>query len=191
MAGKPRRALYVGDQHDLEWITPLGLELVADAKEASFVLLTSIDERTDPIGAYLPALTRALDLNLPLLCANPDRSVLIAGELRMGSGTLADLYADLGGTVLWFGKPHPAVYELAVEHLRGLGKTRICALGDALETDIKGALDQGLAAALVPGGGVHRLELGTGFGELPDTEAMEALLARHGVRPDFLLAALR
>jgi HAD superfamily hydrolase (TIGR01459 family) len=191
LTGKARRCLYIGDAYDHEWLAPLGVEIVTDPDAAEFLLLTSIEEFTQPIDAYLPTLLSALDRKLPLLCANPDRKVLIAGTLRMGSGTLADLYEDLEGTVLWFGKPHAAVYDLACERLRALGATTICAIGDALETDVLGAHRMDIPAALVPAGGVHRAELALQFGGLPGDAEMAAAIGRHGVAPQFLLAALR
>jgi HAD superfamily hydrolase (TIGR01459 family) len=191
LAGQPRRAVYIGDDYDFEWIRPLGLDIVTDVRQAAFVLLTSIEELPHSIEHYVPVLTAAAERGLPLLCANPDRAVLIAGALRMGSGTLGDLYADLGGTVVWFGKPHPAVYALALERLTALGTSRICAIGDALETDVRGAHSNGIKAALVPGGGVHRTELGLAFAGLPETGVQQAFFAKHGTTPDFLLAAFR
>lgn len=191
LAGRPRACLYIGDSYDLDWIARGGTRVVERAEDAGFVLLTSIEEFTHPISHYLPTLEAARAAGLPLLCANPDRRVVVAGAHRMGSGTLADRYEAMGGTVVWFGKPYPEVYALAAEHFAALGVRRPVAIGDALETDVAGAAAAGIDSALVPGGGVHRGELGIGFAELPDPDALARLYAAHGATPTRVLAAFR
>jgi HAD superfamily hydrolase (TIGR01459 family) len=191
LTGRGRRCYYIGDHYDLGWIDAIGLERVGDPLEADFVLLTSIEEFTHPLSHYEPALSAAARRDLPLFCANPDRRVVVAGAHRMGSGTLGDRYEALGGRVRWYGKPYPGVYDLAAEHFAVAGVTRPLAIGDALETDILGAHRAGLASALIPGGGVHRRELGIGFGEVPPAGVLAAVCREHGVTPDVVLAAFR
>jgi HAD superfamily hydrolase (TIGR01459 family) len=191
LAGLPRRCVYIGDAYDLDWIGRIGVEVVDRVEEAAFVLLTSIEEFTHPLDHYRPTLEAAARRGLPLLCANPDRRVVVSGAHRMGSGTLADAYEGLGGRLVWFGKPYAEVYRLAAEIFARAGVGRPLAIGDALETDVAGALAAGIPAALIPGGGVHRAELGIGFGEMPAPDRLEALFADHGARPDHLLAAFR
>jgi HAD superfamily hydrolase (TIGR01459 family) len=186
-----RRCAYIGDDYDHGWIDAIGLERVSDPEAADLVLLTSIEEFTHPLSHYLPVLETAARRGLPLFCANPDRRVVVAGVHRMGSGTLADHYESLGGRVRWFGKPHRGVYDLAAEHFAAAGVERPLAIGDALETDVLGARGIGLPAALIPGGGVHRRELGIGFGEIPGRDVLAAVCRDHGVVPDVILAAFR
>jgi HAD superfamily hydrolase (TIGR01459 family) len=191
LAGRARRCLYIGDVYDHVWMDPMGIEVVVEADAAHFLLLTSIEEFTAPLSSYLPTLEAALAADLPLLCANPDRKVMVAGQLRMGSGTLADWYEARGGRVIWFGKPHAIVYDIARELLTTAGATNAVAIGDALETDILGANRAGFASALVPAGGVHRVELGLAYGELPPPDALAAAAEAHGAWPTYALAALR
>jgi HAD superfamily hydrolase (TIGR01459 family) len=191
LTGKPRRALYIGDVYDHVWMDPMGIALVEDASEAAFLLLTSIEEFTAPIESYLPRLEAALAADLPLLCANPDRKVMVAGQLRMGSGALADWYEARGGRVIWFGKPHAIVYDIAREMLLAAGAQNVVAIGDALETDILGANRAGFASALVPAGGVHRVEFDLAYGDLPTAEALIRAADAHGAWPTYALAALR
>jgi HAD superfamily hydrolase (TIGR01459 family) len=191
LSGKPRRCLYIGDVYDHVWMDPMGIEQVDDAQAAEFLLLTSIEEFTAPLESYRPRLQAALAADLPLLCANPDRKVMVAGQLRMGSGTLADWYEARGGRVIWFGKPHAIVYDIARERLRAAGANDVVAIGDALETDILGANRAGFASALVPAGGVHRVEFDLAYGDLPTPERLAAVADAHGAWPTYALAALR
>jgi ribonucleotide monophosphatase NagD (HAD superfamily) len=79
------------------------------------------------------------------------------------AGSLAAAYADLGGEVIYAGKPHLPIYERTlaeIARLRGLpvDKARLLAIGDGVDTDLAGAHAAGIAslfiasAVHVPGG---------------------------------------
>jgi ribonucleotide monophosphatase NagD (HAD superfamily) len=62
--------------------------------------------------------------------------------------------------VCWAGKPFATAYQSAMEmaaRLRGgpIEKSRILAIGDAVRTDIAGAVDYGIDALFI-GQGIHR-----------------------------------
>jgi HAD superfamily hydrolase (TIGR01459 family) len=113
-----------------------------------------------------------------MICANPDIQVRWGGRLVWCAGALAEIYESLGGRVLYAGKPHAAIYELAllrIAEFRGASpeKSRVLAIGDGLSTDIAGANAQGFAAIYVAGpGGVHQ-------GEASE-DAIAESLAREG-----------
>lgn len=90
-----------------------------------------------------------------MLCANPDM-VVDVGETRIYcAGALAALYQEMGGEALYFGKPHPPIYDLARRRLAALGggdDSRILAIGDGITTDIAGAAGEGIDALFVAGG---------------------------------------
>ena len=101
---------------------------------------------------FLQAKTRGLKL----LCANPD-IVVDRGETREWcAGALAKLYTQMGGESLYFGKPHPPIYDLARRRLEALGKdipdSRILCVGDGILTDIDGALGEDLDSLFITGG---------------------------------------
>ncbi|MEO7240834.1 MAG: HAD hydrolase-like protein, partial [Sphingomicrobium sp.] len=87
-----------------------------------------------------------------LHCLNPDRLVIRGGVPEACAGALADLYEQMNGRVLWYGKPHRAIYD----HALGLGGNppaeAVLAIGDALRTDILGAARMGFDAVYVAGG---------------------------------------
>ena len=49
-----------------------------------------------------------------MICANPDIVVERGDRLIYCAGAIADLYAGIGGEVLYAGKPHRPIYELAL-----------------------------------------------------------------------------
>lgn len=130
--------------------------------EASFIVCTGlVDDQRETPDAYRPLLEKAAARRLPMICANPDIVVRWGGRLVYCAGALAQVYQELGGEVIYGGKPHKPIYELAlakIEELRGypVERGRVLAIGDGLHTDIVGANAQGVDAVFVVGeGGVH------------------------------------
>ena len=79
--------------------------------------------------------------NLPLLCPNPDRTVQFGDRVIYCAGAIAEAYENIGGEVVWVGKPYPMVYARARAMLRdmtGLENPRLLAIGDGPKTDMPG-----------------------------------------------------
>ena len=92
-----------------------------------------------------------------MLCANPDHMVERGHRLVYCAGALAAVYETLGGEVIYAGKPHAPVYELALETARKIAgeaveKAYVLAIGDGVRTDIAGARGFGLDAIFVASG---------------------------------------
>jgi len=131
--------------------------------EAEAIICTGLnDDRNELPEDYRPLLDEALAANLPFVCANPDFVVDVGGTLYYCAGAIADLYARMGGTIFWAGKPYLNAYETAharAEALRGANvtKPKILVIGDAIRTDLKGAQTYGCDALFIAGG-IHRHE---------------------------------
>ena len=90
---------------------------------------------------------------LPFLCANPDIVVQRGDKLIYCAGAIARLYEALGGAVVYYGKPYPAVFERAIAQARTVGPAaRPLVIGDGIETDIAGACRLKLDALFIAGG---------------------------------------
>ncbi|MCX2561332.1 TIGR01459 family HAD-type hydrolase [Acetobacter farinalis] len=172
-----RRVLHVGGTHDLGLYDGLDLDRVADPEEAQFILNTGPDaERgTDSVEPYLPELRVGLARGLPMLCANPDRVVVKGGRRMICAGALASFYEQQGGSVRWVGKPYTDVYA-PVFSMLGVPQDRILAIGDALETDMRGAAAAGIAGAWILGG-IHQEMVGD------DAALAAAEAAAEGLHP--------
>ncbi|WP_338504108.1 HAD hydrolase-like protein [Sphingomonas kaistensis] len=85
-------------------------------------------------------------------CLNPDRIVHHMGEVMVCAGALADAYEAMGSRVIWYGKPYPAIYELALALGGSPAKDAVLAIGDGLQTDMAGAAAFGIDAVFVAGG---------------------------------------
>lgn len=85
-------------------------------------------------------------------CLNPDRIVHHQGQVMVCAGALADAYDALGGAVAWYGKPFPAIYDLALQRAGVTDRGSVLAVGDGLQTDMAGAASYGIDALFVAGG---------------------------------------
>lgn len=157
----PAPAFKIGPDKDDPLFDGLDLSF-STLEDAEFIICTGLrDDRREEPEAYREVLTRAAARKLEMICANPDIVVNLGGRLIWCAGALAKLYEELGGAVIYSGKPHAPIYALAfgaVDAARGAptDRARILAVGDSLSTDIAGAARAGIDAILVTGdGGVY------------------------------------
>ncbi|MEM9810411.1 MAG: TIGR01459 family HAD-type hydrolase [Pseudomonadota bacterium] len=104
---------------------------------------------------YRGLLTQAAARGLPMVCANPDLVVRFGDKTLYCAGAIGQLYEKLGGKVILGGKPYAPIYELAMAQLtqiKGQMPQRVLAVGDGLDTDIKGANLQGHDVVFVASG---------------------------------------
>jgi len=181
-AGLGRRCLHICSERDLEIREGLGLDFVATAEEAEFILNTGPAGWDDRIEDYEPLLYRALARDLPMVCANPDLVVMHGDRLALCAGALAQWYEEAGGRVRWHGKPFGSIYAACHDLLEIADPSRILAVGDSLRTDIAGAARAGLDSLLIAGG-IHAEEFGATDGQDPDLARIEAALRDHSYRP--------
>ena len=125
-------------------------------KDASGIVCTGLaDDLTETPDDYRAKLLFGKTLGLPMLCANPDIIVDMGDTRLYCAGALAEAYAAMGGTVLYFGKPHPPIYDLARRRLAvltGQDDARILCIGDGISTDVQGGMAEGLDTLFVTGG---------------------------------------
>jgi HAD superfamily hydrolase (TIGR01459 family) len=138
---KNRKVFLMGRYYDglLEGVT-----LVDRVAQADCLVATIGGTYKDGDAPFYAAMELALPLGLPLICANPDLEVQIGERLARCAGHYAQWYKEHGGEVHWHGKPHQPVYDRASEMLGDIDKSRICAIGDSLRTDMTGAQKFGI-----------------------------------------------
>lgn len=138
---------------------------IVDLSEAKLCLLTGpLDDTINSVDVYQDHLIQMRDNGVEMICANPDLVVRSADRLVLCAGSIAQRYAQLGGQVIYAGKPEPAIYQealAAAARLAGhpLAKGRLLAIGDGLPTDIKGAAENGFDAYFITSG-IHAADFG-------------------------------
>jgi HAD superfamily hydrolase (TIGR01459 family) len=181
---QPLRLFYLGPPRD----NPIfhGLNIVfASPEDADVIFCTGLfDDDNEGPEDYRGMLERFKARGLPFLCANPDIVVQRGDKLIYCAGAIARLYEALGGAVVYYGKPYPAVFERAIAQARTVGPAaRPLVIGDGIETDIAGACRLKLDALFIAGG-IHAAEL------RKHPEAIVALFRDAGVSARAMMPAL-
>ena len=172
-----------------EWQDAPAIQRVELDQAEGIVCCGLFDDLTEVPDDYRARLMLAREAGLPLLCANPD-VVVDLGEKRLYcAGALAELYEDIGGNSLYFGKPHPPIYDMARRKLGLPDDTRYLVVGDGIATDIPGATGEGIDALFVSGGLAHD-QFGADV-ENPDPAMLNEWLALRSENPRFSIGRLR
>jgi HAD superfamily hydrolase (TIGR01459 family) len=167
---------------------PVGVApAVASVAEADWILNAGPNLPPETLGDYEPMLVEAVARRLPMLCANPDKTVVHGAERHICAGVLAERYTALGGEVHYIGKPHGAVFDRCQRVLEIADPDKILMVGDNLETDILGANRIGCHSLLIASG-VHCLVENDGGVAFPDLGALETDI---GAYPDYVIDKLR
>jgi HAD superfamily hydrolase (TIGR01459 family) len=158
-----RPLLHIGPDRDKGLFEGFDLHFAAaDAAEA--VICSGLyDDTKEAPADYADLFAGLVARKVPMICANPDILVERGEKLIYCAGALAAAYQAEGGEVIYAGKPYLPIYERTLAlidrmHGRPVPKERIVAVGDGLETDLKGAHVAGLgsvfiaSAVHVPGG---------------------------------------
>lgn len=181
-----RRGFAIAPARDRGLFEELDITLVDDLAAAEFVVLTGASRGSDRVADFESVLSQARELDLPLICANPDLEVVRDGEREICAGAIAARYQALGGFVRYHGKPDPSVYEACLSGLGIADRSRILAVGDSLRTDIAGANAAGLDSVFVIGG-IHQEELSSA--PAAETGAIARAFERAGQWPTFATAS--
>ena len=194
-----QKVLFMGEwERDSGFFEPLGLlgnslniERVTLEEAEGIVCCGPDDPFADPDsnrGAFLYAKQKGLKL----LCANPDIVVDRGEDREWCAGALARLYTEMGGESLYFGKPHPPIYDLArlrlTELCKKISDDRILAIGDGIITDIAGAMGEDIDSLFISGG-LAAAETKTSHD--PDPEALTAYLQKENQYPTYTIGMLR
>jgi HAD superfamily hydrolase (TIGR01459 family) len=195
------RVLHIGPERDLSLFdaaaeaTGRRPRLVA-LEEAQYALCTGLrDDESETPDDYEPELSAMASREMTMICANPDIVIHRGETLIYCAGALARRYEELGGKVVYAGKPHAPIYARALalaEKARGaaIDKSRVLAIGDGMKTDIAGAARAGLDALFVTGG-IHRSLHGERPASRADPVGLQRLYEECALWPIAAIPALQ
>ncbi len=180
-----------GKEDDLEILKNFeNLTRVDDPSKADWLFSLGVFEAKDENDKINDYLRTAKEKNVKMVCVNPDKIVTQRTESgvikTLCAGYVADLYEKIGETVYYFGKPHQMIYDEILSYLKDVEKSKIIALGDAFETDIKGAHDAQIPSGLVLTGLHAHLKKD---GKIVD-EYLKQEIEIFKAKPDFVLLDL-
>jgi HAD superfamily hydrolase (TIGR01459 family) len=157
-----RKVFWLGPERDNSIYRGLD-PVLSTLEDADYIVCTGLlDDETESAEDYRAMMQKALQRKLTLICANPDIVVERGDRLIYCAGAIAELYRELGGEVIFYGKPHRPIYQramaLAVER-RGhaIEPDRVLAIGDSVRTDLAGAHGFGIDCLFVTRG-IHSEE---------------------------------
>lgn len=199
-----RKVFHIGAPKDEPFFTDFAGDLASLAAtqppitrvplaEAEGVICTGLrDDLTETPADYRAELLLAKINGLTMLCANPDIVVDMGDKRVYCAGALAEAYEQIGGQTLYFGKPHPPIYDLARRRLAGLtgGKdAQILAVGDGINTDIQGGLSEDIDTLFVTGG-IDAPNFGP-ESDNPDKGLLDAWLQTRQLSTQYAIGHLR
>ncbi|MCH1541929.1 MAG: TIGR01459 family HAD-type hydrolase [Alphaproteobacteria bacterium] len=188
MGAQGQKICHIGPDKDADLMADLAVEFV-DEDAADAILFSGMyDDDEETPDDYADMLARFRARALPLLCPNPDRTVMVGDKIIYCAGAVAELYEDMGGTVTWVGKPYPTVYARAraqLSDMTGVDAPRLLAIGDGPKTDILGAEAAGIDALFIAGG----LAAASGA-DVNSPDAIAALLADENTKARYAMRHL-
>jgi HAD superfamily hydrolase (TIGR01459 family) len=149
-----------------------------DLDAAAYILCSAVTPN------YQSILQAALPQEKLLVCVNPDLVVVDDGQTLPCAGSIAQEYAQKGGPVAYYGKPHPSAYDYAFKMMGNPSKAKVLMIGDGLYTDILGANQYGIDSLWV-NTGVHQVI------DLTNPKpALEKLAQDLDIKPTYFLETL-
>jgi HAD superfamily hydrolase (TIGR01459 family) len=185
-----RKVFWLGPERDNSIYRGLA-HVLAPLEQADYIVCTGLlDDETETAEDYRGMMLQARERHLTLICANPDIVVERGDRLIYCAGAIAELYRELGGDVIFYGKPHRPIYERAMElaaERRGgaVAQNRVLAIGDSVRTDLAGAHGFGIDCLFVTRG-IHAEEF-AGIDQLDPASVKELF----GHPPRALIRELR
>ncbi|MCA1544472.1 TIGR01459 family HAD-type hydrolase [Bradyrhizobium sp. NBAIM32] len=171
-----RKMFWLGPERDNSIYRGLDA-LTAPLEQADYIVCTGLyDDETETAEDYRGMMLQARERKLTLVCANPDIVVERGDRLIYCAGAIAELYRELGGEVIFYGKPHRPIYERAMA-LAGerqgyqIDRKKVLAIGDSVRTDLTGAREFGIDCLFVTRG-IHAEEF-EGLDQLDPNSVME------------------
>ena len=148
-----------------------------DIESCDFILCTGLfDEYKKDLEFYKKLLKKYVSKKL--VCTNPDLTVHKGNIEELCAGSVAKIFEELGGEVVYFGKPYKEVYNLCFN-----SDEKVLAIGDNLRTDIKGANNLNIDCIFISDG-VHR-------DEFQNVSELDNLLNKYKVKANFFQRELK
>ena len=186
-----KKYFYVGPDKDLDLLDGLDYQRIDNAENADFLVNTGFDGEHSTIEEKMPQIIEAKMHDLPMICVNPDLIVVKQnGQEMICAGALAHEYEKMSGQVFYYGKPFSAVYKIMMESFGNPKKEEVIAVGDGMETDIKGANSFRIDSVLVTGG-ILAKQLNIKFWQDADAKKLTEICEFYRFSPQFVISNLK
>lgn len=182
---------YIGPDKDIDLLSDLNYNINNNISKCDFALATGFPEDPGNINQVMPILEECKKSNLTILCANPDLKVVRQDGSEMNcAGLIGKTYEDMGCKVEYFGKPYSYVYKITCNLLNNVEKNNIIAIGDGIDTDIKGANINNIDSLLLTGGLLSN-DLNIKYWQNPDMTILKNICHTNKVMPNYVISNLK
>ena len=168
---------HIGPPRDFDLFFDFKKNKTEDIIKSDYFLCTGLYDNYDKDLNYYKELLVDFT-SKKMICTNPDLIVDRGDEREYCAGSVARIFENLGGKVIYFGKPYPQVYNESIE----IKKNSIIAIGDNLRTDIKGAEDMNYDSLFITEG-IHKNEI--------ENEGIENILKKYKVKSKYYQLKLK
>jgi len=148
-----KKFYHIGPPRDFDLFLDFEKNKAKDINESYYLLCTGLfEDKEDDLNYYKELFKE--HLNKKMICTNPDLIVDKGNKRELCAGSVAQVYEQMGGNVIHFGKPYSEVYNQAIDNKN----KKVLSIGDNLNTDIKGANVLSYDSLLVSNG-IHKDEI--------------------------------
>ena len=148
-----KKFYHIGPPRDFDLFHLFKNNRSEDIKGSEYLLCTGLFDEYDKDLIYYKNLFDN-HINKKMICTNPDLIVDRGNKRELCAGSIAMVFEKMGGEVVYFGKPYPEVYNQSIDN----NNKKVLAIGDNLNTDIKGANLLNYDSLLVSNG-IHKDEI--------------------------------
>jgi HAD superfamily hydrolase (TIGR01459 family) len=177
-------------EHDFKNIYHLGVEQISilkfiqdslcqDVNIADCLLITLYEDTEDNFASIKEILSTLAKNKVIAICANPDITVIYNNNIRYCAGYFSKIYEELGGSVIYIGKPKQLIFDYAKKITNASGK--LLMIGDTPSTDIIGAKNASIEAGLMLNGNSLKFKKDT------FDATIDAYKKENSVMPDLFL----
>ena len=148
-----KKFYHIGPPKDFDLFNLFINDKCENIKDSEYLLCTGLFEEYEEDLTFYKDLFEK-HIKKKMICTNPDL-IVDRGHIReLCAGSVAMVFEKMGGEVIYFGKPHPEVYNQSIDNKN----KKILAIGDNLNTDIKGANLLNYDSLLISNG-IHKNEI--------------------------------
>ena len=142
---------HLGPKRDLDLFSEFKEKKKDKIEFAEFILCTGFfDSQENDLFYYKNLLKKYT--NKKMVCTNPDLIVHRGNKKEYCAGSIAKIFEEMNGKVIYYGKPHPEIYKNCIQD-----KKKVLVIGDNLNTDIRGANNMHYDSLFIKNG-IHKDE---------------------------------
>ena len=149
---KNKKFFHIGPPRDFDLFKSFQENKVSNINESDYLLCSGLFDDLEDLNYYKNLLIH--HISKKMICTNPDLVVDRGEKREYCAGSVAKIFEEINGEVIYFGKPYPPVYNLSSD----TKNKKILCIGDNLNTDIRGANIQNYDSLLITSG-IHRQEI--------------------------------